>query len=146
MVVNLGNALNAIIGQPLDSCMKHRGYRRLLAAVWEEGVAVAKAGNIRLEGVIQGQPLARAIRVLRLPTGLLQAARYIRGVQDIDPSYHSSMFYDLESRRETEVNELNERVVEMGKDMQIATPINELLSQLTREAQIARRGSPRLPI
>lgn len=146
LVINLGNALNAIVGQPLDTCMQHRGYRKVLAATWEEGLTVMRAHTVHLKGDINGQPLEKAVKLIRLPTALLSIARRVKGVAAIDASYHSSMFYDLEGRRETEVNELNERVVKMAREAHVQAPVNELLARLTREAQGARRGSPRLSI
>lgn len=146
LLINLGNALNALVGQPLDSCMQHRRYRQLLAATWEEGLHVMAAKGINIQGDINGQPLAKAAKLIRLPSVLLNVAKRVKRVQAIDPSYHSSMFYDLEARRETEVGELNGRVVKMANEAQVQAPVNELLTRLTREAQRVCSGSPRLSI
>merc|ERR1711862_494892 len=81
-----------------------------------------------------------------LPNFAFKVAQRVKGMKPIDPSYHSSMFYDLEQRRPTEVNELNERIVSMAREVGVPTPVNELLIRLTREAQSAQRGSPRLSI
>lgn len=144
LVVNLGNAINALVGKPLLECMKQRSYRTLLAHTWAEGLAVMKASGTRLHGDVNGQPLEKVIKLLQLPDLLIATAQRLKGVKAVDPSYHSSMFYDLEHHRVTEVDELNERVASMGDRCGIATPLNTLLTRLTRDAQDARQGSPQV--
>lgn len=146
LVINLGNALNAIVGQPLAACMQLHPYRRLLALLWEEGITVLNAKGIAIHADINGQPLEKVVKLLTLPGMILKTAQRIKGVKTVDASYHSSMFYDLEQLRTTEVNELNKKIVQMASEEQLQAPVNALITRLVEEAEASRRGSPHISV
>ena len=62
----------------------------------------------------------------------------------MDPdSSKSSMLQDLERRRPvTEVDFLCGEIVRLGKEVNVETPINEVLVRLVKEAEAAGKGSP----
>merc|ERR1711974_157422 len=83
---------------------------------------------------------------MKLPGWLLSTAQRIKGVKSPDPTYHSSMYYDLAQKRQTEVDDINGKIVELTAETEAKAPVNELLMQLVHEAQHLKAGSPKMPI
>mmetsp|Transcript_16161 Transcript_16161/g.36721 ORF Transcript_16161/g.36721 Transcript_16161/m.36721 type:complete len:132 (+) Transcript_16161:80-475(+) len=88
--------------------------------------------------------MARYIRILRLPNFALRTVQRMKSGLTPDPSYHASMFYDLEARRKTEIEELNGLIVSLASKVSVPCPVNTTLARLVRDAEAAKRGSPRL--
>lgn len=140
-VVNLGNALNAVVGDRLTVCLAQREYRDLLRVVWEEGLSASTENGREPRGAINGRSIRFVMLALSLPNwayGLV--ARVTRTTDD---TYKSSMLTDLSLRRQTEIEELNGAVVSAGQKRGVRMPVNELLVRLVRDAEITKRGSPR---
>ncbi|CAE7034490.1 unnamed protein product [Symbiodinium natans] len=144
LVVNCHNALNALRGKPLVEASADRLYRELMASTWEEALEVLRRSGQPLRGTMNGMPMERYLRILRLPNFALNAVKRLKPGLAPDPQYHSSMFYDLEQRRRTEIEELNGLVVKMAADAGVPCPVNTALARLVREAEAANAGSPRL--
>eukprot|EP00929_Paragymnodinium_shiwhaense_P045569 TRINITY_DN23265_c0_g1_i3.p1 TRINITY_DN23265_c0_g1~~TRINITY_DN23265_c0_g1_i3.p1 ORF type:complete len:318 (-),score=50.60 TRINITY_DN23265_c0_g1_i3:148-1101(-) len=147
-VINLGNALNALVGIPLAECLRDARYRLFLARIWEEGLAVMEAQGTRLKVDLNGAPLPTVIKSLRLPSFLLRVVQKLKGAKQIDPCYFSSMYYDLHHKRTSEIDALNGLLVDLASKLKdsngkpIETPANQILSELVRSAQEAKQGSP----
>jgi ketopantoate reductase len=80
-------------------------------------VAVLRRAGIPLHvhGQVGGKPLETAIKAMRLPNALLAVVQRVLGVVKVDdPSYYSSIYFDLAAGRTTEVHELNGRIVALA--------------------------------
>jgi 2-dehydropantoate 2-reductase len=141
LIINLNNAVNALSGIPLQQQLGNREYRKVVAAVQKEALAVLKAKGImpaRLGKVIPSlMPY-----ILSLPNGLfkLVAASTLK----IDPQARSSMYEDLQLNRPTEIDFLNGEIVRLGKQMNIQTPVNSHITALVKHAERSATGSPHL--
>ena len=140
LVINLGNALNAVVGRPLASCLRDRKYRLLLRLVWKEGLEVCKSANIRLVGDINGRSIQTVLRVLTLPNCAYNTIARI--MRTTDENYKSSMLTDLILKRNTEIDELNRKIVEVGEKYGVSTPTNKLLVKLIKKAETLKSGTP----
>ncbi len=141
-LLNLNNALNALSGQPLKQQLLDRGWRRLMADQWAEALHILTAHGI--EPVSQTGVSVRAIPwILRLPTPLFTrvAARMLR----MDPQARTSMSYDLMAHRLTEIDALQGEVIRMGTVLGKPTPINTMVLDVVRAAELADEGLPHLP-
>lgn len=141
LIINLNNAVNALSGIPLQQQLGNRDYRKVVAEVQKEALAVLKAKGItpaRLGKVIPSlMPY-----ILSLPNGLfkLVAASTLK----IDPQARSSMYEDLQLNRPTEIDFLNGEIVRLGKHLNIKTPVNSHITGLVKHAEQSATGSPHL--
>ncbi len=132
LVMNLNNAINALSGLPLKTELEDRGFRRCLAAAQREALELLASAN---------QPIARLTaipprwmpRLLGLPDWLF--TRLANKVVAIDPSARSSMWDDLESKRQTEIDYLQGEVVALAKRVGGSAPINAKLVELVCVAE-----------
>lgn len=141
LLVNLNNAVSALSGQPTRTLLLTPGYRRVLAALIEEGLAVLRAAGIR-PARLRGIPAAWLPRVLRLPTLLVRAVS--RAQLQVDPAARSSMWQDLSRGRATEVDFLNGEVVRVAERVGRAAPLNRRIVELVHDAERRGPGSPGL--
>jgi 2-dehydropantoate 2-reductase len=141
LLVNLNNAVSALSGAPTRSILLSPGYRRVLAAIVEEAVRVARAAHVptaRLRGV----PVGLMPRILRLPTPLV---RLVVGAQiKVDPEARSSMWEDLTRGRPTEVDYLNGEIVDLARRAGVEAPLNRRVVELVHAAEQRGPGSPGL--
>ena len=63
----------------------------------------------------------------------------------IDPLARSSMWDDLDRGRETEIEYLNQAVVELAQKHGAQAPVNRDIVLLIKEAQNQVQGSPQIP-
>lgn len=106
-----------------------------------ESVGVMRAAGIR-PARIGPIPIGIIARALRLPTPLVRVVA--RAQLKIDPEARSSMWEDLEARRETEIDWLNGEIVRLSDACGAPAPLNRRIVALVREAERARAGSPQL--
>tara|TARA_R110002073_G_scaffold183533_6_gene341752 strand:- start:6195 stop:7190 length:996 start_codon:yes stop_codon:yes gene_type:complete len=141
LLINLNNALNALSGLSLQQQLLSRSWRRVMAAQMVEALTVLRAHGIR---PLSNTPLpSRMIPwVLRLPTPLF--SRIASKMLTIDPKARTSMFYDLENRKPTEIDALQGTIIGLGKSVSVPTPICERVSKLVKEAEKAGAGVPSL--
>ena len=120
LLLNLNNPLNALSGLPLRAQLLDRGWRRLLADLQRETLAVLDAAGIA-PAAVTPLPPARLPTLLSLPTPLfrLAAARMLR----IDAHARSSMADDLALGRPTEIDALCGEVVRLGLAVGRPTPL-----------------------
>ena len=141
LMLNLNNALNALAGVPLREELSDRGYRRVLAAMMREGLAVGRATGRRARAVGTAPPWL-APWVLPLPSWLFSVVA--SSMVKIDPTARSSMWEDLQRGRRTEVDALNGAVVALGKEAGVPTPVNARVVAMVHAAEAAGAGSPGL--
>ena len=141
-LINLNNALNALSGLPLRQQLQDRRWRRLMADQWQEALKVLNRAGIVPASTL---PVSAAMvpTVLRLPGVLFR--RIAANMLLIDPQVRTPMAMDLMAQRPTEIEDLQGVIVQMGFDLGIATPINALIRDLIKTAEIAGEGLPDLP-
>jgi 2-dehydropantoate 2-reductase len=141
LIVNLNNAISALSGAPTRELLLSPGYRKVIAAVVAEAVAVLRAAKIR-PARLRGVPIGFMPAVMRLPTPLV---RLVTGSQiKVDPQARSSMWEDLQRGRATEVEYLNGEIVRLAERAGVDAPLNRRIVSLVHEAEAAASGSPQL--
>lgn len=111
LIVNIGiNALTALTGLKNGRLLDFPETEQLMASAVEEACFVAKAKGIRFE---VEDPL-----------------EHTRAVAMKTAANRSSMLQDVTAKRPTEVAVINGAVVEEGKRLGIATPVNAVLTDL----------------
>jgi 2-dehydropantoate 2-reductase len=127
LLLNLNNPVNALSGLPLRAQLLDRGYRRVLADLQAEALAVLRAAGIR-PAKVGPVPPALQPHVLRLPTPLFKAlaARTLR----IDAQARSSMADDLALGRPTEIDALSGEVVRLAEAHGQTAPLNRRMREL----------------
>jgi 2-dehydropantoate 2-reductase len=136
LLLNLNNAVNALSGLPLREQLLDRGYRRVLAALQSE--ALALLAQARIEPARLTPLPARLVPwVLRLPTPVFRAAaaRMLR----IDERARSSMADDLARGRATEIDALCGEVVRLAEGLDRRAPLNTRMVGLVKAWPMERR-------
>lgn len=141
LLVNLNNAIVALADVPTRDVMTLPGYRRAVAALLDEGLAVLRAAGVR-PGRVRGVAPGLMLRVLRLPDPL--ARRVLAARLPADAQARSSMWEDLTRGRPTEVDHLNGEIVALAQRSGVDAPVNRRIVQLVHAAESAGRGSPAL--
>jgi 2-dehydropantoate 2-reductase len=141
LLLNLGNALNALSNLPLRDQLSQRAWRKLLADQMSEALKVMRAAGIK-PAPPTPLPAAALPYVLSLPDSLFRrvAARMI----DIDPHARSSMWDDLQRRRLTEIDDLQGVIIALAGKHGIAVPLVERIVTRIKQAEVAKTGSPGL--
>jgi 2-dehydropantoate 2-reductase len=85
--------------------------------------------SIMKETIYEGTAVARAERV-GLDSG--QLMRFTRRVLHATSQNKSSMLQDIESRKRTEIEQLNGMIIRYGKEHGIQTPLNRVLLDLVK--------------
>lgn len=140
--LNLSNAVNALSNLPVKTMLSHRGYRRIIAELMREWLDVARVNKI---------PLVKVARVdgkwlpfmLNLPDGVFK--RVASKMLDIDPSVRTSMWWDLQQGKLTEVDDLNGEVVRQGVLARNYCPANKVIIDLVHQAEQQRRQTGTCP-
>lgn len=132
LLLNLNNPVNALSGLPLKAELLQHDYRRCLALLIVEALAVLKAAGIRPAKVARVAPGVLPV-VLRLPDFLF--SRVAGAMLDIDPQARSSMWEDLQAGRRTEIDYLNGAIVQLAQAHGGTAPLNARISALIREAE-----------
>jgi len=129
LLLNLNNAVNALSGLPLRAQLLQSGYRRALAGLQAEALAVLAAADI-VPARLTPLPPRWMPTLLRLPTPLFEriAARLLR----IDAGARSSMADDLAHDRPTEIDALCGEVVRLARRVGSEAPANARIAELVR--------------
>ncbi|NKY51731.1 2-dehydropantoate 2-reductase [Nocardia vermiculata] len=138
LLLNLNNAVNALSGLPLREELASRNYRRCLGLAQTEALAAMRVAGIRPARLTPVPPRVMA-RVLSVPDAVF--GRVAGTVLAVDPMARSSMADDLALGRRTEIDWLCGEVVELGRTVGVATPVNARLIELVRAAE--EEGSTR---
>ncbi|SMP25261.1 2-dehydropantoate 2-reductase [Shimia sagamensis] len=140
LLINLNNALNALSGLPLREQIGDRQWRRLMAAQMAEALAVLKVGRVPCINPVAKVPMFLVPWILKMPTWAFR--RVAKTMLSIDPTARSSMWEDLNKGRETEVGELQGKIVQLARNAEMSAPINEGIAELIREVEAQGDGSP----
>ena len=143
LLINLGNALNALSGITLYEQLQDRAWRRLIADQMAEALGILKANNITPAKTTAAPP-ALIPHILRLPTPLFK--RVAAQMLTIDPTARSSMWDDLMKWRVTEVDAFQGVIIELALRSGRPSPINSKVSELIKKAEAACNGPPGLTV
>ena len=141
LIMNLNNAVGALTDVPTRELLFTHGYRRILAAVMAEALAVMKRAGVR-PAKLGAIPVGLFPLMLRLPTPVLRIVA--RAQLKIDPQARSSMWEDVSRRRLTEVDFLNGEIVRLAASCGADAPLNRRVVELVHEVEKRGQGSPRL--
>jgi 2-dehydropantoate 2-reductase len=134
--LNLNNVINALSDLPLKTELEQRRYRQVLALAMQELALVAQAKGIALAR-LTALPPAWLPKLITSPDWLFK--RLAKRMLAIDPKARSSMWEDLQQGRPTEVLFLNGAVTAAGAEEGVATPVNQMLTQLMFEVERGQR-------
>ncbi|EED30507.1 2-dehydropantoate 2-reductase [gamma proteobacterium NOR5-3] len=130
--LNLANAVNALADIPVKQMLEDRNYRRVIALLMRELLAVCKTKNIRLPAVAN-LPGRLIPTFIALPDFLFK--RLGQKMIAIDPTVRASMWWDLSADKITEVDYLNGAVVREGEALGLHSPANERLVAMIHAAE-----------
>lgn len=119
-LLNLNNAPNALSGLHLQAQLLDRDWRRLMADQMAEALRVLRAHDCAIQPTTP-VPVGLVPHILRLPTPLFR--RIAAKMLTIDPAARTSMAYDLMAGRATEIDALQGRIIAMGREKSIPTPL-----------------------
>lgn len=138
--LNLSNAVNALCDLPVKTMLEDRGYRKIIAELMREWLEVASVNCIAVAKVtrIDGKWLPF---LLCLPKFLFR--RVARKILDIDPNVRTSMWWDLQRGKATEIEDLNGEVVRQGVIARNYCPANKVIIDLIHDAEKQRRETGR---
>jgi 2-dehydropantoate 2-reductase len=141
LLVNLGNALNALADLPLRQQLAQRAWRRLFADQMAEGLVAIRAEGIR---PVSSTPVPAGLtpHLLRLPDAVF--AMLLGGTMKIDPEARSSMWEDLQRGRRTEIDYLQGVITEIADRRGLKVPLTRRVVALIKSAEAAGKGSPKL--
>ncbi|MEL7125814.1 MAG: 2-dehydropantoate 2-reductase [Pseudomonadota bacterium] len=141
LLINLGNAINALADLPLLEQLQDRRWRRLMAAQMAEALRILRVAGITPAKSTAAPPWLIP-HILRLPTPLFR--RIAAQMLTIDAEARSSMWEDLTQRRPTEVDALQGVILDLAARYGRQAPLNARLRQLIKAAEVAGNGSPGL--
>ncbi len=141
LLINLGNAVNALSDMPLLEQLQIRAWRRLLADQMAEALRVLQVAGITPARSTAAPP-ALIPYILRLPTPLFR--RVAAQMLTIDAEARSSMWEDLMHRRPTEIDALQGAILDLAGKHGRQAPLNARMRALIKDAEAAGHGPPGL--
>lgn len=118
------NPVGAITGLTHGRVCEDPALRRFVSALVDEGKAVAAAQEIVLDAD---------------PEELIDHA----AKPEVAYDHKASMLQDVEARRQTEIDYLNGGIVRFGRELSVATPLNEAVWALVKGIENSWGGSDR---
>jgi len=138
LLVNLNNALSALLGGTLREGLSQKSYRKVLAAMMEEGLNVCKKAGIHPKSFGKAS-VQKTLKILRMPNVLFGPV--MNNVIKIDKEARSSMLDDLEGGRVSEIDFLQGEIVRLAERTGQFAPINLRIQQEV-EAAFAVHKTP----
>lgn len=143
LLINLGNAINALADMPLLDQLHDRAWRRLIADQMAEALRVLRAAGI-VPAKTTAAPPHLIPHILRLPTPLFRviAAQMLT----IDAQARSSMWEDLTRGRPTEIDALQGEILTLAARHGRQAPLNARMRTLIKAAEAEGKGPPGLGV
>ncbi|WP_299046504.1 2-dehydropantoate 2-reductase [uncultured Tateyamaria sp.] len=141
LLINLGNAINALSDLPLLTQLHDRAWRRLMADQMAEGLRILAAAGI-IPARTTAVPPWLVPHVLRLPTPVFR--RIAAQMLTVDAQARSSMWDDLKHGRRTEIDALQGAIIALAARHGRHAPLNTRMRALIRAAEDAGNGPPGL--
>ena len=142
LIVNMLNAVPAIVGESVQDVVDDRRLRRVVAASMREAVRVGIARGIRF-GSLQGLGDRRLRLFARLPLAIGQVLPWSMRVRMGDVPNLGSTQQSLRRGQPTEIDFLNGAVVREASVAGLDAPVSRALTALVHEVE--RRGEPLAP-
>jgi 2-dehydropantoate 2-reductase len=112
-MINVGiNQASAVLGAPYSVFQRSREARELMISAMEEAIAIAQPAGIHLSEA--------------------DITNWNSFLNSLSPDGKTSMLQDIEARRKTEVEMFAGKVIELGKEYGIPTPINQTLYRIIK--------------
>lgn len=134
--LNLANPVNALADLPVKQMTEDAGYRKIIAALMTELLAVSDAMKLDLPKVTS-LPGRWIPRVLRTPNWFFKAVA--QKMLAIDPTARTSMWWDLKGNRKTEIDFLNGAVVTQAVALGLHCPVNQGIVDLVHQVESGER-------
>lgn len=141
LLINLGNAVNALADMPLLEQLQDRAWRRLLADQMTEALRILRVAGITPAKTTAAPPHIIP-HILRLPTPLFRVVA--ASMLTVDAQARSSMWDDLKQGRKTEIDALQGAILDLAERHGRQAPLNARMRTLVRAAEDADAGPPRL--
>ncbi|WP_415921782.1 2-dehydropantoate 2-reductase [Tateyamaria sp. SN6-1] len=141
LVLNLGNAVNALSDLPLLTQLQDRRWRRVMAAQMAEALRILRVAGITPAKSAAAPPWLIP-HILRLPTPLFR--RIAAQMLTIDATARSSMWEDLTHRRPTEIDALQGVILDLAQRHGRQAPLTARMRGLIKDAEAAGAGPPGL--
>jgi 2-dehydropantoate 2-reductase len=138
LLVNLANPVNALAGVPVQAMLAQRDYRRCIALAQAEALRVLGRAGLRAARMTPLPPRWLP-RLLAAPDLVFRPLA--RRMMAIDPHARTSMAYDLERGRPTEIDWINGEVVRLAQAVGAEAPVNAKLVALMHAAESGTRRS-----
>ncbi len=130
--LNLANPVNALADIPTKAMTEDPDYRKVISALMRELLSVTKAMKLSLPK-LKAVPARSLPLILNLPNFI-----YLKLAQKtlaIDPTARVSMWWDLSQGRKSEIEFLNQAIVEQGKELGIDCVYNERIVKLIQKVE-----------
>ena len=134
LVVNMLNAVPAIVGRSVQEVLHDRRLRRVVAASMRETVLVGIARGVRF-GSLQGLGNARLRLFARMPLAVGQVLPWLMGVRMGRVPNLGSTQQSVRRGQPTEVDHLNGAVVREAAAAGLTAPVNASLTALVHEVE-----------
>jgi 2-dehydropantoate 2-reductase len=135
LIVNLNNAFPAVTNATFHRIFADPGLRQLAVRVMLEGLRVAKRAGIRLESLPDTPAaLIQLIEWLPLRLAAIVLAAKARRMETRWPLLGSTL-QSLQRKRPTEIDYLNGEVVRLGRELEVATPLNAILVEMVHQVE-----------
>jgi len=141
LLINLGNAINALSDLPLLTQLQDRAWRQLMADQMAEALRILSTAGIKPAKTTAAPPFLIP-HILRLPTPLFR--RIAAQMLTIDAQARSSMWDDLKQGRRTEIDAFQGAIIRLAERYGRQTPLNARLRKLILDAEAAGNGPPGL--
>lgn len=134
--LNLANPVNALADIPTKTMAEDADFRKVIVALMRELLAVTDELELNLPK-LTALPAKLLPKVMSLPNWiyLVLAQKTLA----IDPTARVSMWWDLSQGKQSEINYLNLAIVERGKELGIACPLNQRIVELIHEVEQNQR-------
>ena len=134
LVVNMLNAVPAIVGRSVQEVLHDRRLRRVVAASMRETVRTGIARGVRF-GSLQGLGNARLRLFARMPLAVGQVLPWLMGVRMGRVPNLGSTQQSVRRGQPTEVDHLNGAVVREAAAAGLTAPVNASLTALVHEVE-----------
>lgn len=132
LLLNLINPINALSGLPIRAQLSQRAFRSIYANVLREALDVYKAAGI---GFVKSGPIAPAVAVKLLGLPNLIFNNTILKIQGVDATTRTSMAFDYEKERPTEIDALNGEIVQLAQQAGVPCPWNKAIVDIMRQEE-----------
>lgn len=135
LIVNLNNAFPALTDATFQQIFVDPVLRQLAVKAMLEGLRVARRAGIHLESLPDTPAaLIRLVEWLPLRLAARVAAAKARRMETRWPLMGSTL-QSLQRKRPTEIDYLNGEVVRLGRELDVATPLNAALVEMVHQVE-----------